>query len=419
MILTIATVNDWGGMIVRNVLIGAVLVTALWTGVATGQTQDQPATPSSSETATQATNYGLDANWLCRPGRADACAEDQTATLITADGRMTHEAFALAADPLIDCFYVYPTVSQDPGGNSDLIPGHEETFVAQWQFARFGAQCQTFAPMYRQVTLTSLHARMNGVAGPQPNPETGYDDVLAAWRHYLAHDNHGRGVVLIGHSQGSSVLMRLIKDEIDGKPVQAQLVSAILLGANVVVPDDADVGGTFQHIPACRAATQLGCVISYVSFRETAPPSASGFFGRAVDPLSRETITDAHALCTNPANLAGGAGPLHSYFPTDFGRWAPSDFSWITSEQTIDTPFVSTPGLLSAECVTNGPSTYLAVQVHAGADDVRTHDTPGDVIVNGRLFADWGLHRVDVPVAIGDLVDIVGSQGEAYAAAHD
>ena len=45
-----------------------------------------------------------------------------------------------------------------------------------------------------------------------------YDDVRDAWNYYLAHDNQGRGFVLIGHSQGSYILTRLIREEIDGKP---------------------------------------------------------------------------------------------------------------------------------------------------------------------------------------------------------
>jgi Protein of unknown function (DUF3089) len=396
-----------------------MLGAALWAGVATAQAETSATQPGAAAAAAPApADYSLEANWLCRPGRADACAQDETATVLTADGRMAREAFTPRVDPAIDCFYVYPTVSLDPGGNSDLIPGPEERFVAQVQFARFGAQCRTFAPMYRQATLTSLHARMSSGSGAQADRALAYDDVLAAWRYYLAHDNHGRGVVLIGHSQGSAVLIPLLKNEIDGKPVQARLVSAILLGANVVVPNGADVGGTFRHIPACRAASQTSCVISYVSFRDTAPAPAVGLFGHAIEPLSEQIVPDAHALCTNPANLAGGAGILHSYFLADFGRWAPADFSWTTTHQHIDTPFVSTPGLLSAQCATDGPSTYLSVHVNAGADDVRTHDIPGDVIVNGRLFADWGLHRIDVPEAIGDLVDIVGQQGAAYGATH-
>jgi Protein of unknown function (DUF3089) len=401
--------------VVGGVLIRVMSVAALWVFVATAHAAPPAAPPAASASAPA--DYSVDANWLCRPGRADACAQDQTTTVLAADGRMTREAFAPGAEPAIDCFYVYPTVSFDPGGNSDLVPGREELFVAQIQFARFAAHCRTFAPMYRQATLTSLRARMTGGSDPQADRTLAYADVLAAWRYYLAHDNHGRGVVLISHSQGSAVLIPLIKNEIDGKAVEAQLVSAILLGANVVVPNGADVGGTFQHIPACRAATQTGCVISYVTFRDTAPAPPVGLFGHAIEPLSQQVVPNAHALCTNPANLTGGSGPLHSYFPTDSRQWAPG-FSWTTPPQQIDTPFVSTPGLVSAQCVTDGPSTFLAIHVNAGEGDARAHDIPGDVIVNGRLFPDWGLHRIDVSVAIGDLVDIVGRQGEAYAARH-
>ena len=113
----------------------------------------------------------------------------------------------------------------------------------------------------------------------------GYNDVLDAWNHYLKHDNNGRGVVLIGHSQGSGVLTQLIRNEIDGKPIQSRIVSALLLGTNVAVPKGKDVGGAFKNLPLCRAADQTGCVITYVSFRSTIPPpdgSGSGAWrGRA------------------------------------------------------------------------------------------------------------------------------------------
>lgn len=384
----------------KRLLLGAVLTLGL--------------TPAQAQTAP--VDYANDASWLCRPGRDDACAVDLTASIIQADGGMVRETFTPAADPAVDCFYVYPTVSTDPGGNSDLNAGPEETFVAKVQFARFGAQCRTFAPLYRQATLTSLHARMNGGAGPAADRDLAYGDVLAAWRHYMAHDNKGRGVVLIGHSQGAAVLLSLIKAEIDGKPAQKQLVSAILPGTNVVVPNGADVGASFKHIPACRAADQTGCVISYTSFRDDVPPSASGLFGRGVEPMTMQAFPNSHGLCTNPASLGGGSAPLRAYFQTDLGPWARDGFAWTRNGQRIDTPFVTIPGLLTARCVTQGSISYLAVHVEAGKDDVRTQDVPGDVIVNGRTFPDWGLHRIDMHLGIGDLVDIVGRQGAAYAA---
>ena len=54
---------------------------------------------------------------------------------------------------------------------------------------------------------------MTHPAAPGPAPPRltiGYDDVVDAWNYYLAHENHGRGVVLVGHSQGSGVLTGLI-----------------------------------------------------------------------------------------------------------------------------------------------------------------------------------------------------------------
>src|SRR5205809_7452605 len=90
-----------------------------------------------------------------------------------------------------------------------------------------------------------------------------YKDVVDAWKYYLEHDNNGRGVVLVGHSQGSGVLTQLIRNEIDGKPVQARIVSALLLGTRLPVPRGKDIGGEFQHLPLCYSALQNGCVIKH------------------------------------------------------------------------------------------------------------------------------------------------------------
>jgi len=94
--------------------------------------------------------------WLCRPGRKDACAVDQDATIVAADGKLALEPFRADPNAPIDCFYVYPTVSTEPGGNSDRVVGSEERRAVAQQFARFTARCRPFAPMYRQFTLAAL-----------------------------------------------------------------------------------------------------------------------------------------------------------------------------------------------------------------------------------------------------------------------
>ena len=221
--------------------------------------------------ASPATDYGNPQAWLCRPDRPGACDVDLSTTVLERDGRATVERARLDPMAPVDCFYVYPTVSTDTTAVSDLVPDAAERNVVRLQLARFGTECRLFAPMYRQVTSVAVGRAL--ASGTLPDfGGIGYDDVRAAWRYYLAHDNGGRGVVLIGHSQGSSILTELIKREIEGTPVQARIVSALLIGTvgGILVPRGREVGGTFAHMPLCRAPTQRGCVVAYSSFRATA-----------------------------------------------------------------------------------------------------------------------------------------------------
>src|SRR4029453_6549465 len=80
-----------------------------------------------AQTAPAKNDYANPASWLCWPGKTgDACAIDMTTTVGKADGTETTEAFKTNPKAPIDCFYVYPTVSNDPGVNSDMNAGPEE-----------------------------------------------------------------------------------------------------------------------------------------------------------------------------------------------------------------------------------------------------------------------------------------------------
>jgi hypothetical protein len=359
--------------------------------------------------ATPAPNdYGLGQNWLCRPDRRDACTIPLDATAIAPDGTMTVQPMKPAKAPEADCFYVYPTVSFDTTGNSDMVANDEERKVVEAQFARFGSQCRTFAPLYRQVTLTALRAIMTG-APVAVDRDLNYNDVRDAWRHYLANDNNGRPFVLIGHSQGTNQLKRLIAEEIDGKPVAARMLSAILPGGNVTVAKGKDTGGDFKSIPLCHTASQTGCAIAWVSFRDTAPPPPKSRFGKSDNPA-------LEVACTNPAALGGGRAEAHAAFVAgrawdmarDTGPWSKTG--------TAKTAFVTLPGLLSTKCVNWDGATYLAVHVNADPADPRTDDVPGDVAVGKTILADWGLHLIDVSVVYDDLVALVPQQLAAWKA---
>jgi hypothetical protein len=357
----------------------------------------------------QSNNYADANSWLCRPGQHDACDVDLTTTVIAPGGKLSREIWTADANAPVDCFYVYPTVSTDPTPNSDMIADEAERNVIKQQFARFASKCRAYAPMYRQITLAGLRAILSGSGSLDHGLQ--YDDVRDAWNYYLEHDNRGRGFVLVSHSQGSFILSRLIREEIDGKPVQARMVSAILLGTTLAVPRGQDVGGAFQQVPLCRSSSQTGCVITYASFRSTAPPPANTLFGKVAEK-------DMTAACTNPAALGGGSGELRAYFSTG-GRMivgnAPAK-TWVAPARQIDTPWVSLPGLLTAQCASNDNATYLEVTVHADPFSGRTDDIVGDLVRNGEVLANWGLHLVDVDLAMGNLLDVVGQQSKAWLA---
>jgi Protein of unknown function (DUF3089) len=346
--------------------------------------------------------YARPEAWLCRPGASDLCATPTIATIVRSDGSRATRVLKPNPEAPIDCFYVYPTVSEDPAGNSGMTSGPGEKSAVAQQFAAFALVCRPFAPIYRQVTLAGIEA----VLRHQPLPvdfKLPYQDVRAAWRHYLAHDNEGRGVVLIGHSQGSRTLARLIAHEIEGKPEQRLLAGALILGFDVEVPEGKDVGGTFKAIPLCRAAGQSGCVVAYETFPATALPSDDSRFTHPETP-------GMEVACTDPAALAGGRlDPILATQTNLLGK-PPLDPGWAAFVKPLDTPFVSPPGIASGHCVEGTKASYLSVSINSPlAPGAWPATLPGALVVDGRLLKSWGWHLIDINVAMGNLIDFVST----------
>jgi hypothetical protein len=367
-----------------------------------------PADPA-SDGPTGAADYSNRANWLCLPGRTDACASPDTVEL-GPNGYGAQVVTETAADPPADCFYLYPTVSRDPGPNSDLSPGMEERAAVAIQFARYASVCRPFVPVYRSGTVAAVRSVLSGL-NPEPIFDRAYGDVEAAFRYYLQHYNHGRPIVIVAHSQGSVYAIELLKREFEGRPLERQLVSAIIPGWKVEVPQGRTTGGTFRTLPLCTSSGQTGCVVSYVSYRQGHEPPADAVLGRAENPAWT-------VACTNPAALGSSARvPLDSYFFTGSNESMPSRVVW---SRTGPPPahFVHTRGLASAACVHHGRMGYLSLGVNANPNDARADDIPGEIFFWRWTFDGWGMHLADMNAPQGDLIRMVARQSAAWQAEH-
>lgn len=342
---------------------------------------EEPATPDEDAPAPEVTasrEVTQETLWLCGPdAEVDACLGDLDATVVAADGSRSIEPFVPADDPPIDCFYVYPTVSQATTRNAPLEISDAEREVARAQAARFGEVCRVVAPVYRQVTLQGL---ATGGFSDREARDLAFGDVLSAWNDHVA-TSGDRPFVLLGHSQGAHELTRLLAERIEGDPeLRPRLISALLIGGQVEVPVDEDVGGSFQTVPACRSTDQIGCVVAYNSFAEVPPRFA--FFGRGGHGIE--------VLCVHPGAPAGGSAPLTPYLPT-------------ATVEGFDTPFVTAEDAVTGECRTEGSASWLQVDIDPALGLERA-------AAGAALGPAWGLHVGDVNLALGDLVALVRAQ---------
>jgi hypothetical protein len=324
--------------------------------------------------------------WLCSPqSKKDPCDYSLKATVIQPDGARSTQTAKAARHPKVDCFYVYPTVSDQKTPNATLAKDPEIKAIATYQASRFQQDCRVWAPMYRQVTLQGIS---NPSAVSASASALAYRSAKAAFSDYIKHDNHGRGFVLIGHSQGSFVLKQLIGDVIDKKAsLRRRMVSALLLGGNVTNKE-------FKHVKPCVKAGQTGCVVAWSMFHD--PPPSNALFGRTTAP-------GQHVVCTSPSKL-GSSSKLLPYAPTlPFPGTIGVGLAIFEPNRPTDvsTPWYEEPGVLTGSCATTADgASYLKID--------------GSVLPNAVPDATWGLHLGDVNLALGNLTTIAKKQIAAY-----
>jgi pimeloyl-ACP methyl ester carboxylesterase len=361
--------------------------------------------------------YTDDAKWLCRPGLpGNPCAAEVSVTEFHADG--TSSVTPLPPTPKdvgVDCFYTYPTVDTGlfaPPRNQDFpdIQIDPVLDVMAAQARPFRGVCNVYAPVYRQASLVSLttnaETRDRGI-------EYGYEDIADAFDYYLRDARPGRPLVLLAHSQGSMVMLRLIEHHIQDDPLLLKrLVVAVLAGplGSFDVPAGKLVGGTLKNIPLCSSAQTTGCVLTYNSFVKEKPPNAD--FAKMGGPVPPGYDTG----CTNPASYDGAVTRLNGALFLARYRQAALTIPLDWGGATVTTEYARYPDFFTGQCKASAAGlSYLEIAVAPLAGDSRKNPVPFNHVALSD--ASIGLHALDYSFIAGELLDAVQTKITAYAQA--
>ncbi|MDQ5893960.1 MAG: hypothetical protein QG596_221 [Actinomycetota bacterium] len=341
-----------------------------------------------------------DTVWICKPGQSDdLCGGTIDGSTLPPTGQSAEPlGYTRATNSPIDCFYLYPTQSEQPTANSNLDKDPPIRRVVVQQARMFSSVCKVYAPMYRQVTYDGNQLAHN------PDVDVAYESAKAGFQDFLANYSKGRPFVMLGHSQGSAHTARLIDELVDTNAnLRKRFLGAIAPGANVYVPKNEFVGGMYENVPACSEAGQSGCLVAYSMYK--GEPGAGSQFSRLdagywIYPEARPDANQFEVVCTNPAELDGSGGVLNPLVNMDYLTGVP------VAETSA--PWVSFPDYYSVSCQRAGSAHWLNV---SRIDETDTRPDLGSLVASGNNY-----HVPEVNLAEGNLLTIAQSWKDAYTA---
>lgn len=184
----------------------------------------------------------------------------------------------------VDVFYVYPTVFGGTGEmNMDITNDDLRSLVRNvipQQAAVFNNNCNIYIPYYQQMAFDGLFLSAEESA---QYFSIGLADIEEAFDYYMNNLNNGRPFILAGHSQGSMVLIQLMKDKFNKPELMNKLVAAYIIGYSVTDDDLAQC----EWLKIAESADDIGVIITYNTQSEFATGS----------PV---LLPNAH--CVNPLN---------------------------------------------------------------------------------------------------------------------
>lgn len=200
--------------------------------------------------------------------------------------------YETAADKGADVFLLCPTVDYGKNGNMNMAL---DDSVARYRFCGalnqergiYDQSANLYAPYYRQATFAAYQANSATAAAAL---HLAYKDVKAAFKHYLSVSDKRRPLVLAGFSQGSDMLLRLMKDCFRKKSLQRRLVAAYAIGWRIT---DEDLR-QYPFLKMAQGEFDTGVIVSFNSEAPGMKASvmvSKGFFTNAINPLNWRTDT--------------------------------------------------------------------------------------------------------------------------------
>ena len=199
-------------------------------------------------------DYGNMENWAAHPKKKDEADTLAVGAIVKVEKK-------------VDVFFIHPTTL-----TGKLIAGHENAEITdviinkktdespiRFQASVFNEECNVYAPRYRQA-----HLKMYDEKDSTKLYETfgkAYTDIKNAFIYYLENYNQGKPFIIASHSQGTTHAKRLIKELVDGKPIQQKMIIAYLVGMPVLKRE-------FKNLALCKDSSETNCFVSWRTFNK-------------------------------------------------------------------------------------------------------------------------------------------------------
>jgi len=236
-------------------------------------------------------------------------------------------------------FFVHPTTYFDKSRwNAPLADATANsiarTFV-QGLASPFADASEIWAPRYRQATLGAF---LTDDPKATQALDAAYRDVERAFDYFVSSIPADEPIVLAGHSQGSLLVLQLLRRHVLGTPLEARIAMVYPIGWPISLRHDLPSLG----LPACGTPSQTHCIVTWLSFAEPADPGQMLNRYEVTPGFDGQPRGHSPVLCVNPlTGTLRGSAPASA----NLGTLVPSaDF---TTGSLV-------PGTIPASCTGNG-----------------------------------------------------------------